>query len=182
MAISKLLYAPKKTFHATFVGIDIANNKSMASIVNAGGSGVLIKIQEIRIVNSRTAATTGVIADFRLKRITGHSGGTDLTPVSSDSADILSGSVTVKTGSTVAGEAAADMKRAQWSSDEWGGGTVDVEAQDHTKQLTGEPLYSVRTEEKPVTLRPGEGMSVKQVTNSVNGTFDILIVFTEEAA
>jgi hypothetical protein len=182
MAISRLLYAPKKTFHVTLTNILIAQNKSMASIVNAGGSGVIVKIQEIRLVNSRTAATTGVVADFQLKRITGHSAGTNFTPVSSDSADTLSGSVTVKTGATVAGESAANMKRAQWSSDEWGPGTVDVEAQDHTQQLTGEPLYSVRPEEKPITLRPGEGMSLKQVANSVNGTFDIFIVFTEEAA
>lgn len=182
MAISRLLYAPKKTFHVTLQGIAIGQNKSMASIVNASGSSVIVKIQEIRVVNSRTTSTTGVIADFQIKKITGHSGGTDSTPISSDSSDTLSGSVTVKTGSVVAGEAAPNMKRAQWSSDEWGSGSLDGESLAHSVQLTGEPWYSVRNDQKPITLRPGEGMSVKQIFNSTNGTFDIFIVFTEEAA
>lgn len=182
MAVARLIYTPKKTFHISSIDIAIALNKSMMSIVNANGSGVKIKIQEIRIVNSRTAAVTGVVADFRLKKITGHSAGTNLTPIASDSSDTLSASVTAKTGSTVAGEAAADMKRASWSSDEWGTGTADTASHDHVGHLTGEPWISVRPDQKPITLNPGEGITIKQVTNSTNGSFDIFIVVTEEAA
>lgn len=173
----------EKTFHVFQSATAIAANKSMLSFYNAVGSTVKFKLQEIKIINTRTGAITGVVADFRLKRFsTLHTAGTDLTPQSSDSTDTLSASITAKTSATIAGEAAADMRRALWSSDEWGTGTLDQEGLDHAMQNTGAPWYKAEPNLKPITLNAGEGLHIKQITASTNGTFDILAVFTEESA
>lgn len=182
LVVRPLPYYPK-TFHVFQSAVAIGNNKSMLSLYNASGSAVKLRLREIKILSSQTSAVTGVIADFRLKRFsTLHTVGTDLTPESSDSSDILNASITAKTNATIAGESAADMRRAQWSSDEWGTGTLDTEGSDHAMQLTGEPWYTPRPDQKPITLNAGEGLHIKQVLNSAVGSFDILAVFTEESA
>ena len=35
---------------------------------------------------------------------------------------------------------------------------------------------------KPFTLRANQGLTLKQITNSTVGTFDVIAVFTQEAA
>lgn len=171
--------------NATFVALSlstaIGNNKSMISIVNAGGSGVKIRLREIRIINVQNTAVTGVIADFRLLPITGHSSGTSITPLAHDSDDTLSGSVTVRTGANVSGEVAANVfRRWKFSSDEWGVGASDVESNSHDMQIQNS-LFDTAPKTKTITANPGEGFTIKQVTNSTVGSYDILMVFTQEA-
>ncbi len=73
------------TFYLSSQAVAIGNNKSMLSLLNAAGSGVKIKIREIYVVNAQNTAATGIISAFSTLRITGHSVGTSLTPVSYDS-------------------------------------------------------------------------------------------------
>jgi hypothetical protein len=167
------------TFVAYAQDIAIGNNKSMVSLVNTSGSSVVIKIREIRIMNVQTTAVTGVIADMRLLRITNHSAGTAITPVAHDTGDTLNGSVTARTGATVTSELTPVYRRWKYSTDEWGVGTLDVEALDQAIQKQS-PLYEQVAKTKPFTLRANEGFTIKQVTNSTVGTFDLLLVFTQE--
>lgn len=178
LAALKTAEAEEQTFVAYADNVAIAQNKSMISLVNAGGSTVNLRVKAIYIINSRTTAVTGVVADFQLLRITGHSVGTLLTPSAYDTADVLNSSITVRTGSTVAGENAAILRRWLWSSDEWGTGTLDVEAQEHSVQNLI-AAYTPGLKEKPITLRAGEGLTLKQITNSANGTFDVMVIFTQ---
>lgn len=171
----------KAAFWSIASGIAPGTNKSMWSIVNAGGSAVIIKIQEIWIRNVQQANIAGVVDVFELHRITGHSAGTALTPLSTDTADALNGSVTAITNSTVAGEVTDFFDRWFWSSDEWGPGALDVESFDSGLQnLT--PVYRAGASPrmKPPTLRAGEGFTLKQVTASALGTWDIVVKFTQE--
>lgn len=167
-----------KTFSVLTADQTIGNNKSMLSIVNASGSAVIVKIREIKIINTQVTSVTGVISIFDIKRITGHSAGTTVTPCAYDTSDSLSGSITVRTGSTVAGETVT-LKRYKWSSDEWGSGPSDVESDDHSLQSLI-PIYRVMPYCKPITLRAEEGISIKHTTNSTAGSFTIEVVFTEE--
>jgi hypothetical protein len=169
------------TFVAVAQAIAIGNNKSMISLLNGSGSGVVIKLREAWIVNAQTTAVTGIMAQFRLLRMTGHSAGTSITPQPYDTSDSLNGSVTARTGSTVAGEASENLKRWYWSSDEYGVGAQDVESEDHNMQNLN-PHYIAAGKTKPITIRAGEGLTVKQVTNSSVGTFDLYLVFTQESA
>lgn len=179
--VRTLPYRPK-TFTVRAAGIAIGQNKSMLSILNAGGSAVKVRLLEARIINVQTVAVTGVVGEFQLNRITAHSVGTQLTPAPHDTSDSLNASVTARTGAT-ATEAAGPitLRRQYWSTDEWGFGSLDQEGYDHGMQAAGEPFFRVAPESKPIVLNAGEGIHVKQIANSTAGKFDIEFVFTEEA-
>lgn len=171
--------AESPTFYANGYDVVIGQNKSMLSIVNAIGSGSTIRIQEIKIVNAQTSGVTGVIAEFRLLRCTGHSVGTLLDSYPADSSDVINPGITVRTGGAISGESLNMLKRWKWSSDEYGTGTTDVESFDHALQnLVG--AYIPLDGTKSLALRPGEGLTIKQITNSAAGSFDIIITFTQE--
>lgn len=168
------------TFTTAGTGIAVGNNKSMISIFNADAT-LLAKVHEIYVVNVQTSAVTGVTGVFELRRITGHSGGTLLTPVSMDTTDTLDTDITVRTGSTVSGESANLMWRSLFSTDDWGPGTLDTESNDHIFQ-TMHPIFARKTDSgsKSLVLRQNEGLTIKFATNSTAGTFDIFLVFTQE--
>lgn len=169
----------KPTFSVNAVGIAIANNKSLLSLVNASGSTVRVKIKEIWIRNAQTSGVTGVVGQFQLKRITNHSAGTSLTFATFETSDSLDSSVTARTGSTVSGESSTSLRRWFWSTDEWGPGAPDVESNDHAFQnLT--PHYLAGDSYKSITLLANEGISIKFATNSTAGSFDVEIIFTQE--
>lgn len=171
----------RKTFVVQALNTTIGNGKSMLSLLNAGGSGVVLRLQRLFIINSQNSGVTGVNADFRLFRATGHSVGTQLTPQSHDTADSLSASITARTGATIAGEAAAYLYRWLWGSDEWNTGPLDADSLDHGLQNVL-PVYRADQGERPITLRPGEALTLKQVTNSTAGQFDVIAIFTEASS
>ena len=169
------------SFTVTAPSVVIGNNKSLLSLMNAAGSGKVLRIREIYIINSQVVPVTGVVATVSLRRITGHSAGTTITPVPNDTTDTL-GSITAITGSTVAGEFAAFLQRWFLSTDEWGVGTLDTEGLQATFQ-SHFPIFARRdTEMRPLTLRSGEGFTVKCETNSTAGAFDIIVAFTQQAS
>lgn len=168
-----------ETYSVLAETIAIGNNKSMLSILNTT-SNKIIKLVSIKIMNAQTGGITGVFADFRLIRITGHSVGTLLTPVTFDSADVLDAGVTVRTNATVAGEAATTMLSYIWSTDEIQfAGFGSSAAQDKGAQNTM-GIFEHKKGRKPIILRQNEGITIKQTTNSTAGTFDIELIFTEE--
>lgn len=168
---------------ATFVvqARDIAtgNGKSMLSLLNASGSTVVVKLRDLKICNVQNTAVTGVVSEFGLYRITGHSVGTSLTPATYDTADAINVSVTARTGATIAGEAVTVLQHWDWSNDEWGSGPLDTEGYDHAVQEVNNLLRQEK-QCKPITLRAGEGITIKHVTNSTVGLFDLVLVFTQE--
>jgi hypothetical protein len=172
-------WTERPTFIANAEDISIGNNKSMLSILNAVGSGVVIKIRKIFIQNVQITTVNGVAAEFQLRRITGHSAGTLITTDTHDTNDTLDSSVSVRTGATISGEIARNLKRWFWSSDEFDDLSTDVASDEHSfQQLL--PHYSHILFTKPITLHPGEGITIRQETNSTAGTFDIMAEFTQE--
>lgn len=167
------------TFLAYAGDVQIGNNKSMISLVNASGSTVKVKIREIKIISAQTTAVTGLISTMTLLRCTNHSAGTSLTPQAYDTTDTLSGSVTARTGATISGELAPVIRKWNWSTDEYGVGAQDIESMDHAlAELLPGWGYPFGT--KPFTLNANEGLTLKQIVNSTVGTFNISIIFTVE--
>lgn len=156
-----------------------ANNKSMISMVNTTGSSVVFKLRAIRVINTNNTAVTGVIVDLNGYRCTSHSGGTALTPIALDTVDTLNSSITVRTGATITGEGTTPILHLDLSSDEWGPGASDVEAFDHTLQSL-HYFYEHKPPMKPLTLRSNEGFTLKCITNTTTGSYDIQIFFTQE--
>lgn len=169
--------------------VTIGNGKSMLSLLNATGSGVVIRLHRIRIFNVRTTAVTGIVAEFGLRKISAHSAGTLLDTTGSasglvfpmDSTNSLSASVTARTGATVTESPAFDILNWFWSSDEWGVGTQDVESLQHAFAQSI-PAFETKDGTQPFVIREGQGLHVRQNTNSTAGSFDIEFLFTQEAS
>lgn len=167
------------TFSVYAANIDLANNKSMLSIVNT--STLKIRIKEIHLINSRTTAVTGVAADFRLFRCTGHSAGTLLTANTLDSSlAALDSGVTLRTNGTIAGESTNILFRWLLSSDEWGPGTLDKEGLDNAFQLFGNPAIHSIPGASDLVINQNQGITLKNTTNTNAGTFDVFMIFTQE--
>ncbi len=167
------------TFQAVSVDTVLGGNKSMISLFLSSASTKLVKLRAIYLRNTQTTSVTGLVVSFDLEKITGHSGGTSITPSARDSADTLPAEVTARTGATVTG-ASSRLWRWEWSSDEWGAGTLDTEALQVAFQNIF-PAFSKKDPAlKPFTLRPDEGYHVKCATNTTAGSFDLIFVFTVE--
>lgn len=176
-----------QTFSLHANNVAIGNGKSMVSLFNAGGSSVVLRIVSIKIINVQNTGVTGIVANFGLRKISTHSGGTQLTTTGAaaglifpyDSTNSLDGSVTVRTGATVTESIAFSIEDWTWSSDEWGAGPADTESFDHAlQQLIA--VWVAQANSQPLTLRAGEGFHILQTINSTAGTFDFIITFTQE--
>lgn len=168
--------ARRPTFVASAQGIALGNNKSMLGVLLTGTSK--LKLRKVYIKNVQTTAVTGVATIFQLRRITSLTGGTAVTPVAMDTTDTALSGVTCVTGGTPGGASIID--RWLWSSDEWGPGTLDVEAHDHGLQNTN-PVWTVGVNdpERELTANQNQGWEILCATNTTAGTFDIVFVFTQ---
>lgn len=178
-AVTRIIPYEPATFVISSNTIVPGNNKSMIALFNGTSSTVILKLQSIKIINNRTAAATGVVVDFRLRRITGLTAGTSITPLTFDTNDSLNVNVTAATGGTVSGEATTDLMRRLWSSDEWGTGTTDVESNDHVSQQNNFTWMKL-INTKPITIRANQGLTLKCVTNTTASDFDFELIFTQE--
>jgi hypothetical protein len=176
LVVRSLPYYPP-TFSVVFPAIALANNKSLLAIQNTSTSTV--RIRKIYLVNTRAAAATGVVVDYRLLRIESFTGGTAVTIHKMDTPDTLPSGITAATGATVASESSL-YRQSFWSSDEWGPGSLDTEGSDHSVQELI-PWYKVDSYEKPITLIQNQGVHIRCATNTTAGEVTITVVFTVES-
>jgi len=175
--------AEEATFTAAALGVVIGNNKSMLSLYNPTASTKILKLREYYLRNSQTTAVTGVAGRFDLLRwshTSAPTGGTAITPARHDTNDVLGAGIVLNTGSTLGGtEETTPLDVIRISTDEWGPGTLDQEGAQQTianfmpARAKRDPI------QKPITIRPGQGVHLKHVVNSTFGSFDILFVFTQ---
>lgn len=170
-----------QTFSVVSTATATALNKSMMSIQNGTGSTILVKIHAIYIINVQTTAVTGVVATFEMRRFGSHTAGSLInTSEDMDSIDLVSPSITIRTGATINAESTKLIRRWVYGTDEWGVGALDKEGNDHILQ-TLMPAFKVENQNlKPLTLRANEGVHIKCITNTTTGLFDIIIVFSQE--
>jgi hypothetical protein len=88
--------------------------------------------------------------------------------------------VTIATGATITGESATEISGWRFSSDEWGPGSLDAESA--ALPFSVIPVYAHGHLEKPLTIRAGQGFTLKNTTNTTAGSFDITVLFTQEDA
>lgn len=175
-------YKELATFTGVATDIAVANNKSMLSIVNASGSTVVSRISAIYVTSVQTTGVTGVVGNFELRRITNHSAGTAITAIEKmDSGDSLNASITVRTNGTVTSESTNLLWRSVFSTDEWSvNNAIDTAAEGHLLSTMFPIWKRADFDNKPIILNANEGLTIKFATNSSVGTFDIMIVFTQE--
>ena len=170
-------YTPK-TFVVLLTGSSIALTKSMVSLHNASTDRTL-KLQSVKIINAQSASVTGIMSEFRLLKITSHSAGQDLFYDAFDSIDTINPRITAKTNATITGEAVRPLIRRYWNSDEFTAATLVPGAFDKTMASL---LYNYEAKpgQKPITIRPNEGLTVKHIPASAIGLFDIELIVTED--
>lgn len=169
----------RPTYSVTAPNIVPGNLKSMFAIKNTGTS--IVRIVEIKIVNSLNTAAIGVICTFGVYRISSYTNGLAFVIPSYDTADSFTfGTISCHSGATVSGESAEVLHQCTWSSDEWTVGSQDVESADHTLQQLI-PFWEQKANgTKALTIRQNEGLTIKCITNSTVGSFNISIIFTTE--
>lgn len=170
--------AAAETWIAFANAVAFAQNKHHISILNAAGSGKVVKLRKLFAVNLQTGAVTGVAIRIDYKRATAHSAGTQITPEASDSNNAaLPAGVTVRTGATVT---EGNILWAQvYSSEEVAANTSQLIASTLNAFINNLPEGN---EIQEITLREGQGFTVKQITASTVGSYGWILVFTIEDA
>jgi hypothetical protein len=162
------------TFYALADNVAFAAAKQHISILNAVGSGKVVKVKKIFAINLQTAAITGVTIRFDVKRITTLTGGTAITPATMDTTNAALTGVTVATGGVVT-EGALLFPWLSVNEENTLTQALTIAAFQQMNNL----ILEGNEVQEPV-LRPGEGLTVKQATTSIVGTYAWLIAFTVE--
>lgn len=169
-----------QTYTAGFLAVAFGNNKSMAALFNGAGSGRIIRVKRIWVLNNQTAGVTGVLTTFALKRSSAQSAGTAVTPTKHDTAsENMPAQVAVAAGATVTQTADVAYRTWVWSNDE---PAASSGTSDEFECLV--PLVCVfdaatgDADVEPIVLREGQGLDVRHTGSSTVGVCDIFVEFT----
>jgi hypothetical protein len=154
-----------------------ANTKQHFSIFNGSGSGVVVRVQKLFVTNMVLTTVAGGIRRLDVKKISACSSGTDITPLKQDSTnDDLPAQVLVKTTATVT--EGAILFPLVFPDDE-----MLLTQNSMSQQLySGINWIPEGFELQEYTLNEGEGITIKQITNSTAGTVSWIVVFSMEEA
>jgi hypothetical protein len=166
------------TYYALADAVTNAQNKQVISILNGAGSGKVVALKKLFIINTQLSTVTGVAVRSDVKRATAHSGGSTITPQPADSLNAaLPAQITVRSAATSVTEGAL-LFPLTYTNDEVGATQAFPTAQ----LMAGLNWFPEGAEVQEVRLREGEGLTVKQITNSTVGQFAWFIVFTVDDA
>lgn len=163
------------TYYAMADAVAFAANKQHISIFNNAGSNQVIAIRKMFHINLSLAAVTGVAVRFDVKKTTAQSGGTAITANSADSANPALSGLQIATGATVT--EGAILYPITTQNDELTAANTAIA--NYLMQFGNLALEGI--EQQEYRLRPGEGMTVKQITSTTVGSFAWLIAFTVES-
>lgn len=169
-----------QTFTLYYPGIAFAAGKNMAAIINTHASEVL-KVRRVGLLNTQTAAVTGVICqlDLQYRPSAGLTGHTTISPVAHDSTNSAPASAIYGHAGTPTGTAYT-LRRVFWSSDE---PAISAATLDELECLV--PFNIIwdagygDSNVQPLTLRQNDGMFLYNQTGAA-GIVDIWIEFTKE--
>jgi hypothetical protein len=169
-----------QTYTLGGIGVTFGNGKHMLSVFNGSGSGRIIRVKRIWVLNNQTAGVTGVLTTFAIRRTSAQSAGTSITPTKHDtSSETAPAQCLFATGATVTNTGDVELRRFMWSNDE---PTASTGTSDEFECLV--PLVCVwdsatgDTAIEPITLREGQGCTVQHTGTSTVGVCDIFIEYT----
>jgi hypothetical protein len=175
MAATYTAYAPGITLSTAL--------KGMLSLFNASGSGVVLKIYRIWVLNAQATGAAGVLGTFQIRRIRAQTttGTATVTPVKHDTLSAtLPAQVTAVSGGTAV-TTDLELRRFFYVSDE---PAVNTAVQWEDLQMFV-PLSLVwdagygDSNVEPLTANEGQGFAVVHTgTASAAGNADIIFEFT----
>lgn len=173
--------------------VAFASNKSMIAVVNLASSGVVVRVYKIWAVNTQTSAVSnGPVNPIQVSRVTTAQTttagitGTTITPVAFDTTNTA---LTNKVGCYT--NATTNMSTVANSTYRRVFLTVDEPA---TTVLTPDEYWCFPliaeifntgfkdSNVEPITLRPGEGLEVRQPGSNTAGLFQFNMMFTSGAS
>ncbi len=168
-----------QTWTAYFSGVAFAAAKNMAAILNKHATET-IQIRRVGLLNSQTAAVTGVLCAIELRKYTGAGLATPtvITPTPHDSTNVSPLSAVYGHAGTVSGTSVV-LRRIFWSSDE---ATISTATSDEFETYV--PLNIIfdagygDANVQPMILRTNEMISVYNVSGAA-GLLDVWIEFTK---
>lgn len=162
------------TYYALADTVTFAANKHMISMFNAAGSGVMVVIKKLYLINLQLSTITGVAVRQNVNRFTAvHSAGTLITPTSNDSDNpALPAGVTVRTNATLT--AGPLLFPLTFANDEVG----TTQAFPSVQLQAGINWMPEGAEIQEQRLREGQGITVQNITSTVIGNFAYMFVFT----
>lgn len=163
------------TYYALADAVAFAANKQHLSIFNNAGSNQIIAIKKLFHINLSLSAVTGVAVRFDVKKTTAQSVGTAITANSADSTNPALSGVQIATGATVT--EGAILYPITTQNDEIAAANTAIA--NYLMQFGNLALEGV--EQQEYRLRPGEGMTIKQITSTTVGSFAWLMAFTVES-
>jgi len=163
------------TYYALADAVAFAANKQHLSIFNNAGSNQIIAIKKLFHINLSLSAVNGVAVRFDVKKTTAQSVGTAITANSADSTNPALSGVQIATGATVT--EGAILYPIITQNDEITAANTAIA--NYLMQFGNLALEGV--EQQEYRLRPGEGMTIKQITSTTVGSFAWLMAFTVES-
>lgn len=153
------------------------NSKYHIYLLNQSGSNQSLIILRAFYTNLAVAAVTGVVNQFEVRRATGASpaGGAAITPIAANSADPALANVLAYGGATSGVTDGALIQSMVISSEE---NTAAVGNFD--RFTVAFPFLDVPRAGRPMVLRPGEAIGVKQNGTGTVGAFQWVIDFMIE--
>lgn len=166
------------TWHAWVEPGAFAANKHHATIHNAAASGKIVTVRRIYAVNLQTVAVTGVVCRFDFKRTTATpTNGSTVTPVAADTSNTpLPAGITVRHSATTGLVEGGTLWAQTYGTDE--ATAANTAAANLIQASTNWVPSGPNIQE--IVLRENEGLTIKQITSTIVGTFGWLIVFTVE--
>lgn len=164
------------TYGALFEGTALAANAYHAYLRNDTGSAQTLWLLALYLINVQTAAITGGIARFDLRRVTGTPTQTAVTPWAFNTADPALAGVTAGRAVTAGLTDGQILRPIMMSTEEQTASAANVQ------QLVDavNHLSLAHPHMRPKALRPGEAIALKQVTAVTAGGLAVLAHFALE--
>lgn len=161
------------------------SNKVFFSIFNGSGSGKIVKIKRVWVLNAQASAATGIVQTFGLYKITTDTSGGSPTTITATKYDTNSADVpaqiTIKTANTTNGTSSL-LYQQIFSGDEPAVSTFTMDELEAIPNLM--LVWDVgygNTSIQPLTLRADQGFSIYNAgVASSAGNIDINVEFTLE--
>lgn len=168
-----------QTYTAAGIGVAFGNNKSMLGIFNGSGSGRVVRVYRVWVLNNQTAAVTGVLTTWTLRKTSAQSAGTAITPTKHDTAsETAPAQVLFASGATITATAEVPFRAWVWSNDEPAASTG---SSDEFETLIPKNCVWDSTGDaniEPIVLREGQGITVQHSGSSAVGIADIFVEYT----
>lgn len=167
--------AGAQTFYAYADNVAFAANKHHISLFNAVGSGLVLQVRKLFPVNLASAAVAGVAIRFDVKRTTTQTLGTAVAMNPADTTNTsLPATILCASGATITESALLFPYMSLNEEVTATQGLITAHFQQSVNVLLEEDTM------QELTLREGQGFTVKQITSSVVGSFGWIVGFTSE--